>query len=555
MDAKPSIGARRTISLHNMCLLFDLFVRINYLLFSEPATESPPQGISIAVRMTRPTFLQVMIAMEELVAPARHAGVIGPVACDFIPTAVIAQFQSPDYQQRVAGSAEIANLIESVSLDSLDIPGLLHFVEPYVCDLNYPTTQNVCRIVSRAILRSPDPAQLLHDAIRIVLCQFGDRRRPVCHHGQSILRDLLSSCDQFDVLSELVRAASAAPSTRNVEVLRCLGALLADDGLDPDSLIQFPFYFDAAITDQHQTVRQAAIWCISTLREHFPAAHSMLLGLLSRDASAALGKSVDNPGTAVALSRSETVVKTRAVNTAPPSDKQSTDFSGGRSQYRRPMIPGAKTILFGSVGRPISTIPDDALEMLSATFFVGSPADDRFPIKPGPPDDRFAYKSEPTVDCFSDDPINEPMDDRLPQKWDAPKPSRRAVIALDGMEGPRPRVMSKAKSEARHITFAPMADDVADEPIRASGFYNLGDDIDFDEVAPVPERRKLTRPRPVRPARPFASHPSMVPPPRRPSKFPSLLEKLAVQSGTIRMMLSSPSSPTRISFVERSGRT
>jgi hypothetical protein len=121
----------------------------------------------------------------------------------------------------------------------------------------------------------------------------------------------------------------------------------------------------------------------------------------------------------------------------------------------------------------------------------------------------FPIKPDELFDCLREEP---------------PKRTRRRLMTLEATDAPRQKVVSKAKSEARHITF----DDVADQPIHASGCYNIGDDVDFDDVAPVPERRKLTRPRSVRPVKPVASRPiGAVPPPPKVSQFPSLLEKLS----------------------------
>jgi hypothetical protein len=135
------------------------------------------------------------------------------------------------------------------------------------------------------------------------------------------------------------------------------------------------------------------------------------------------------------------------------------------------MIPGERNALFG---RPLSTVPE---AVLSVTFSLGASLN---------PDSLLTSQSDETV----------------PTEEEAPKRPRR---------------------KAKHITFAPMGDDVVDQPIHASGFYNIGDDIGFDEGVTLPERRKVKR---HRPAKPVASREPIVAVPQKVSKFPSLLEKL-----------------------------
>jgi hypothetical protein len=102
----------------------------------------------------------------------------------------------------------------------------------------------------------------------------------------------------------------------------------------------------------------------------------------------------------------------------------------------------------------------------------------------------------------------------------------------------------RAKSEMRHITFAqtlPVGSILAEEetpsdrPIRASGMYNLGDDIEFEDVLPTPARKKappkrvhlkLPKTQQAKSVKSEKKPAISLPPPSRLPRMPQLMEKL-----------------------------
>jgi hypothetical protein len=475
---------------------------------------------------------------------------VDPVATalhlDFIPQSVVAQLQSQDYQQRVDASSKIVGLVQGTLLSERDILSLLRFIEPFTCDQNYCITQNVSQVVSTMIPRLTSPASFLHEFIRIILRQFSDRRRTVCHQGESILCDLLIRCDHFEVLSQLFRSSTNATPSVYVEIFRCFQNLLKQGALDPESLLQFPFFFDAGLTSPHQNVKQAVMWCLNVIKETFPTLHARLMGMLSRDATAALGQSFSSPGTALTESRFESVFRTRGVNTAPRLGG-SYRIPEGRTGYRPPTLAGGKQF-----PRPVSsfvdpppavlTLPENdhsirLSQSLPRTAVVRPLADSVLSTVSFPDDDQ----PDPFFAIADESKRGEPPPPAPPSDPKPKKVSFGRMITFDaaffGSE-PETKGSSRQRPQARppkHPAQSPLEDE--DMPIHSSGFYNLGDDIDFEDSSPAPsvDRRRAPslsfkrspKPKPVKPRARAASGPVLaIPPPQKGPKVPALVEKL-----------------------------
>jgi hypothetical protein len=331
--------------------------------------------------------------MSELVAPVRLPR---PVVLPFhvVPQFLFAQFQSTDFQDRVDASTQIVDLIELTPISQSDLSSLLTFVEPYAADSNFSTAHNVSQI-AMAIVRQAG-SSLVRDVMHVIIRQFSDRRRKVYQQGRPILRELLRAADHFTVLSELVRCATSA--TCSAEAFRSLESLLSDGSLDPELLLQFPFFFDAALMSPHRALRKAALGCAETMRQLFPAAHSLLLNRMSGEAAgrtAATLKSRDvNTADAVLEARSQ-YPRPKLSNTArpissitdplpdlPPVDLEDEETSPRPS--RRPTKSRAKTEIRFAQSRPLPNLDCNELQIQSSGFYNigGDDAEVPLPAKP-----------------------------------------------------------------------------------------------------------------------------------------------------------------------------
>lgn len=568
---------------------------------------------------------------------AKKPGLVPILHFGFIPQSIVARFQSQDYQQRVDASNDVLELIKSTPLREIDVPNTLIFLENYVSDQNYLIAQNAAQITSALILKlGTKSMEYMHAFIHLILVQFEDRRRTVCQLGQTLMVDLLTVTDPYDVINELVRSSSGNPPPKvSMEIFRCLTNMITQESLDPSILLQFPFYFDSALLSAQTNIRQAVLWCIDYLKANFPQVHDQLSSLLSREASIALGKANNNPATAVQKNRNDALGANRTVLTAgtvEAAKAKAMPFNRAmplsRNQYKRPSLPsgkGARQInIIASMSRPVTsknTFGEDDQppnfvhieeENFSQTYQPRRPAldtifDSSRKDEPAPPpqqttpkrksvvkflNDQLAppitHKSGNTVK-FSFDPEptkpqaqrNEDLefDDRpLPRlaaqeeepkrfltepspkqskKKQSPVQAKHRLITLDAIlpkdqdseNDPLPKITQpkRAKTEMKHISYSNNDDDLPEKqispapsgerPIKASGFYNLGDDIDFDDVTspihtehakPKPQlSMSLKRPKPKSKPKPANRTMEVIaaPPPRQP-KFPMLSEKL-----------------------------
>lgn len=509
----------------------------------------------------------------------------------FIPQTVIARFQSTDYEQRVDASTELLELVRNSEIADIDIHSLLLFIEPNSCDQNYLIAQNVSQILSAIInqlaLNNLTCAPHLHQIIHIILLMFEDRRRTVCQLGQDTLIDLLATNDHYAVISELVRSSSTPSSKVSVEIFRCFTNLLSKNILDPNTLLQFPFYFDVMILSPLKNVRQAVLWCVDYLKNNSLSSYNTLASLMSREAAALLGKGPGNPTTAVTKSRPDQIVVNRVLNTAGKVEaakaKAAMNFTRtmplSRNQYQRPSLPsgkGARQInILASMSRPVTsksnpaTFMDDdqppnfvsieeesgnshmKLDKLNGTgmssttqnFPPNSLFDDEITLPPLTESPIPENVFPPSKHILNKRFITEPIPDNPPIHHPPPLPkkkpsqqntSRKRLITFDASvfppqkndefdssSAPSAKSKPRAKSEMKHISFAqtapphitlppisstaqqtPIQNNISDNnlsdqddqvnssasgnesdrPIKSSGFYNLGDDIDFTDI-------------------------------------------------------------------------
>ena len=465
----------------------------------------------------------------------------------FLAPSTIAHFQSQDYQQRVDGSQEILDAVKSSPVDAMDVRGLLHLLQGYVTDQNYQTAQNVAQTVSAVINRVVSSGgktkSLVHQVLKIALLQFDDKRRTVCQLGQTLFIDLLSTNDHFDVINEVVRMSSNPPPKVLSEIFRCFTSLMTQGVLDPSVLLQFPFYFDSALTSQQTSVRQSAVWCVDYIKQNLPDVYTQLVGLLSRDALGVIGKGGNNGSPKF---RVDGLFRNRTANTAGQVEAQKAPLvsllgrtmSANRSDYQRPSLPsgkGAEQInhFIASMIRPVTskTIVEernDEKPMFSQTIrpsFAPVDSDD----EPGFPDEqpvmtiRESEGPPPRLLDFTRDTFAEEKTDSTEQSYEVesdecepvtvqPKrflseefrakaaKARPGLITIDASTLPTERVEKERpvqKPKERHVQFAQTAplhsfvnvqeeDASGDRPIHASGFYNIGDDVEFDDFAPPP---------------------------------------------------------------------
>lgn len=501
--------------------------------------------------------------------PSRSAPSKNNIYFGFIPQSVIARFQSSDYQQRVDASSELLELIQNSDFADVDVHSLLMFIEPYANDQNYLIAQNVEQVISsvinQTVLHSLTCAPYLHQIVHIVLLMFEDRRRTVCQLGQDILVDLLSANDHYAVISEVVRSSSAPHPKVSVEVFRCYTNLITQSLLEPSTLLQFPFYFDAMLLSPLKNVKQSVLWCIDYIKNHHVSEYNTLISLLSRETAAVVGKGVVNPTTAVPKNRQDTIVVNRVLNTAgiveAAKAKASFDFSRSmplsRNQYQRPSLPsgkGARQINFlASMSRPVSsksvtTFLDDDQPPNFVSMEEETQNKDLYSI-PNPSTVEVTQQSNivqslPPLKEASENPdpsfssalnssnrrnVTEPVINNTtsttsnvtPKKKAPPQPKKR-LITFDASVFPaksdETEAMSSAKKQ-RHISFAQTPGQISstpsylnqlqqvstniqgnltqngnsdspgdtdnnsandsDRPIKSSGFYNIGDDINF----------------------------------------------------------------------------
>ena len=293
----------------------------------------------------------------------------GSLHFGFIPQSVVVRFQSSDYEQRVAASTELLTLIENSDISKVDIQSLLLFVESYACDQNYLIAQNVSRLISCVINKITSSglncAPHIHQVVHIVLVMFEDRRRTVCQLGQTVLMDLLSTNDHYTVISEVVRSSSTPSAKVSVEVFRCFTNFITQGILQPNTLLQFPFYFDTMLLSPLKNVKQAVLWCVEYIKNNFPEEYTTLTSLMSREASAVIGNVVGNPNTAMPKSRIDQFVVNRVLNTAGKVDEAKAKAAMTRTmplaknQYARPSLPSGKSArpihLLASMSRPVSS--------------------------------------------------------------------------------------------------------------------------------------------------------------------------------------------------------
>ncbi|OHT08289.1 hypothetical protein TRFO_04894 [Tritrichomonas foetus] len=475
----------------------------------------------------------------------------------FIPQSVVVRFQASDYQQRVDASSELLELIRNSDLVDVDIHSLLMFIEPFSCDQNYLIAQNVAQLltalVNQIVIQGLTCAPFLHQLIHIVLLQFEDRRRTVCQLGQTILVDLLSTNDHYAVISELVRSSSTPSANVSVEIFRCFTNLITQEILDPNILLQFPFYFDTMLLSPLKNVRQAVLWCVDYLKNNHMSAYNTLASLMSREASAVLGKGPGNPTTAVAKSRVDSIVVNRVLNTAGQVEaakaKAAMNFTRtmplSRNQYQRPSLPsgkGARQInILASMSRPVSsksnnTFADDDqppnfisideephhnknnfsktlnLPKNLANTILSEQIDDsnNFNYENEYNQNNSYYKEDiPLPTLTESENSSRPYVTEVAQaksKKNSPPPRKRLITfdasvfpAKDEDSENMPTKNRRSKTEMRHISFAqtspapvplPVTSDDgggsggldSDRPIKASGFYNIGDNIDFSDV-------------------------------------------------------------------------
>lgn len=473
--------------------------------------------------------------------PAGGAPEPGKLFFGFLTPSTITQLQSHDYQERVDGSQEILDAVRSTPVASIDIRGLLHLLEGYVSDQNYQIAQNVAQIVSTLVSRIVSSGgktkPFIHQVLKIALRQFDDKRRTVCQLGQTLFIDLLSTNDHFDVVNEVVRMSSNPPPKVLSEVFRCFTSLMTQGLLDPPVLLQFPFYFDMALTSQQTSVRQSAIWCVDYIKQNLPEVYTQLVGLLSRDALAVIGKSGN---TTTPKLRFDGLFRNRTPNTAGQVEGakmgKMTEFgrtmSANRCQYQRPSLPsgkGAEQInRIAAIMRPITsnTVATDVIDekpMFSQTVrpsfaHVESEDEPGFPdeqpvvtirhASPSPPPRlldqaraTFSEEKESSEDEPPEEPVKVPRKRLLTEEFHAKQAkARTGLITIDASMLPEEELEKERppqKTWERHVQFAqtaplqtlvtaPDEDVTGDRPIHASGFYNIGDDVEFDELAPLP---------------------------------------------------------------------
>jgi hypothetical protein len=422
---------------------------------------------------------------------------------DFLPPSLVSRFQSSDYQERADASSEILYLTRTASIDAIDVRRLLEFISPYVSDQNYATAQNASMILSTIIghlsLAGQSLQPFLHQIVGIAILQFEDHRRVVSQLGQSIFRDLIGAVDPYNVISELVRAASNPSPGAHVEILRCLTSLLSQDNMDAEVLLQFPFFFDTALLSEHSNVRQAVIWMIDYLQQLSPQYHIQLVNLLSRDAAIVLGKAGANPATADPRTRAAMIFRGRIVNTAGQLDSGKVKSMPlartllmTRNQYQRPLLP--HRAIPGTAIRPDTSVAP----VESPPQFAQLDLNASLPPRYRPP--LFGEVETDTTVTFSDPPLSQE-----PSVSEKPKPVRKRIITFDSLLSadsdlpsvPRPRAKS-------HFQMHDDQDLITDQPIRASGVYNLGEDIEFDDPPIPPVKKRPT----VKP------HSKPAPPPR-----------------------------------------
>jgi hypothetical protein len=179
------------------------------------------------------------------------------------------------------------------------------------------------------------------------------------------------------------------------------------------------------------------------------------------------------------------IFRTRIVNTAGQLDSgkvKSRTLLMTRNEYQRPSLP--HRLIPKASARPDTSFSAELPQQAAAFDLSAS-------LPPGSRPPLFGQFGADTTVTFSVPELDVPPVNEEPIAKPKPGPFRKRIITFDTPDTdlpppapPRPRAKSHEETDL-----------AADQPIRASGVYNLGEDIEFDE-APVPAVKK--RPPPLR---------------------------------------------------------
>jgi len=275
----------------------------------------------------------------------------------FLPSRSISKLQSSEYQQRIESSQEILEYLPTIPIEDIDILEFLRFIESYVVDANLKVAQNCSLIMSEVLTMLKSGGTIpIHAIVHVGMQQIGDHRKFVSQLGHALIGDLLRVADPREVISEVIKTASSSNSQLQSQVFFQIGDYINNSIIDPYILIHFPYFFDAALLSSHETVRKAAVRCSDILKNSSPDAFEKLLVQLSRDSSKVIGKTSQNPSTAIPKTRPGVPSPLRPINTAGLVEMNKMTMGLSQKGYRRPAMPssaGARKLL--SLSRPVSS--------------------------------------------------------------------------------------------------------------------------------------------------------------------------------------------------------
>lgn len=284
----------------------------------------------------------------------------------FLPQESIGKMQSPDYDKRIESSQEILDYVPTIPIDDIDVPQFLRFIQEYITDANLKVAQNCSLIVEEIISATKETGSVpVHQCIGISFDQLKDKRRFVIQLGVAVIGDLLRATDPSSVLSEIVKQSSTAPANLQTQIFRSFTTLITQKILDPELLLDYAFYFDAALTSPVDNIKQAALWCVDFLKANHPSTSDSLLNKLSQAAARTVGRvATHNPATAIPKNRTVGPQIIRPINTAGVVEAakltMAMSTSGG---YRRPALPSAGARRLFSLSRPISSTFANSLDI------------------------------------------------------------------------------------------------------------------------------------------------------------------------------------------------